>query len=234
MPIKFRCQFCRQLLGISRTRAGAVVDCPQCGRSLRVPNLDGTTDELPDSQRSSENDGALLSALSELTALAETDPSAESDKDDDKTQQASIQTANLNEPIQLDPIEQSEPLDVEPVMVPTVVAEANEDSESSKQESIVVLNELAETVDDNTVSFDVKEHHQGRQTGIFFAIAIGSVCFIVGGFCGWWLNTKQSTIQTKAAESDPESEVVDNDIIPPAAQNHQTSIHEGKYQLHIG
>ena len=44
MPIKFRCHHCCQMLGISHTRAGAIVDCPGCGRSLRVPQADGMSD----------------------------------------------------------------------------------------------------------------------------------------------------------------------------------------------
>lgn len=47
MPIKFRCQHCKQLLGIAHTKAGSLVDCPTCGRTLRVPNLDGSIDPEP-------------------------------------------------------------------------------------------------------------------------------------------------------------------------------------------
>ncbi len=68
MPIKFRCNYCRQFLGISRTRAGEVFDCPTCGRAIRVPELDGSVAPLPEP----ELDGAdahLARALSELAAL---------------------------------------------------------------------------------------------------------------------------------------------------------------------
>ncbi|MDB5386941.1 MAG: hypothetical protein JWM11_2587 [Planctomycetaceae bacterium] len=47
MPIKFRCQHCKQLLGIAHSKAGSLVDCPTCGRTLRVPNLDGSIDPQP-------------------------------------------------------------------------------------------------------------------------------------------------------------------------------------------
>jgi hypothetical protein len=36
-PIKFRCFRCSQLLGVSRSKAGAVVACPKCGVELIVP-----------------------------------------------------------------------------------------------------------------------------------------------------------------------------------------------------
>jgi hypothetical protein len=37
MPIRFRCVYCDQLLGIARRKAGAVVNCPSCARPLIVP-----------------------------------------------------------------------------------------------------------------------------------------------------------------------------------------------------
>ncbi len=74
MPIKFRCNYCHQFLGISRNRAGGVVDCPTCGRSIRVPELDGSAAPVPEP----ELDGAdahLARALDELAALANYDVS---------------------------------------------------------------------------------------------------------------------------------------------------------------
>jgi hypothetical protein len=40
MPIRFRCVYCDKLLGIARRKAGAVVNCPQCGQPLIVPTPD--------------------------------------------------------------------------------------------------------------------------------------------------------------------------------------------------
>jgi hypothetical protein len=37
MPVRFRCVYCDKLLGIARRKAGAVVNCPQCGQPLIVP-----------------------------------------------------------------------------------------------------------------------------------------------------------------------------------------------------
>lgn len=41
MPIKFRCVYCEQLLGIARRKAGTVVKCPNCSGQLMVPSPEG-------------------------------------------------------------------------------------------------------------------------------------------------------------------------------------------------
>jgi hypothetical protein len=38
MPIRFRCAYCNQLLGIARRKAGQVVRCPTCAGQVVVPN----------------------------------------------------------------------------------------------------------------------------------------------------------------------------------------------------
>jgi hypothetical protein len=37
MPIRFRCAYCNQLMGIARRKAGTVVRCPKCAGELIVP-----------------------------------------------------------------------------------------------------------------------------------------------------------------------------------------------------
>ncbi|MCS6851134.1 MAG: hypothetical protein NZ700_08210 [Gemmataceae bacterium] len=44
MPIRFRCSYCNQLMGIARRKAGTVVRCPSCHGELVVPQPD---DEAP-------------------------------------------------------------------------------------------------------------------------------------------------------------------------------------------
>ena len=81
MPIKFRCDYCRQLLGIAHSKAGSLVDCPTCGRTLRVPNQDGTVDPPPAVGLDLADDG-LRRALDELAQLGQEkeQPSAELDR----------------------------------------------------------------------------------------------------------------------------------------------------------
>ena len=38
MPIRFRCAYCNQLMGISKRKVGNVVRCPKCGGQVVVPN----------------------------------------------------------------------------------------------------------------------------------------------------------------------------------------------------
>ncbi len=37
MPIRFRCAYCNQLMGIARRKAGTVVRCPKCAGEVIVP-----------------------------------------------------------------------------------------------------------------------------------------------------------------------------------------------------
>ncbi len=41
MPIKFRCAYCNQLMGIARRKAGTVVRCPTCAGQVVVPMPEG-------------------------------------------------------------------------------------------------------------------------------------------------------------------------------------------------
>ena len=68
MPIKFRCQHCRQFLGISHLKAGLLVDCPTCGRTIRVPDPEGHVEPLPEPKLNLQ-DSRLANALNELAAL---------------------------------------------------------------------------------------------------------------------------------------------------------------------
>jgi hypothetical protein len=38
MPIRFRCAYCNQLMGIARRKAGTVVRCPNCAGQVIVPS----------------------------------------------------------------------------------------------------------------------------------------------------------------------------------------------------
>lgn len=70
MPIKFRCQYCNQLLGIAHGKAGKQVDCPTCGRTLQVPSQDGKAGSPPP-PKIERVDPGLRQALDELARIGE-------------------------------------------------------------------------------------------------------------------------------------------------------------------
>ena len=47
MPIRFRCAYCNQLLGIARRKSGTVVRCPTCAGQVVVPQQDAPDLEAP-------------------------------------------------------------------------------------------------------------------------------------------------------------------------------------------
>lgn len=47
MPIRFRCRYCNQLMGIARRKAGMMVQCPTCHAQVVVPQLGADDKEGP-------------------------------------------------------------------------------------------------------------------------------------------------------------------------------------------
>ncbi len=57
MPIRFRCVYCEQLLGIARRKSGTVVKCPNCAGQLIVPSPEVDDDDAgPDAPTASNDD----------------------------------------------------------------------------------------------------------------------------------------------------------------------------------
>src|SRR5947209_19491873 len=55
MPIRFRCAYCNQLLGIAHRKAGSVVRCPTCAGQVVVPNVETET-----AQQDSDSENGLV------------------------------------------------------------------------------------------------------------------------------------------------------------------------------
>lgn len=111
MPIKFRCSYCRQFLGISRSRAGEIVDCPTCGRSIRVPGLDGSIQPTKEPERH-VRDEQLSRALDELATLNQ--PVAASVVQTSETEAEPQIPQRLVEPIPIEVPVPPEPMKVSP------------------------------------------------------------------------------------------------------------------------
>ena len=127
MPIKFRCQHCRQFLGISRSKAGTITDCPMCGRTIRVPELDGTVRSLPKPGLDME-DSRLASALDELASIEKPGAAAVAQNAEDADQGQVIVSRGEPEPIELEPLPEPEAIQVQAPLPPAGVTK-NDDEE---------------------------------------------------------------------------------------------------------
>jgi hypothetical protein len=59
MPIRFRCAYCNQLMGIARRKAGSVVRCPKCAGQVVVPLPDQIDEEGTDNPQALANPPAV-------------------------------------------------------------------------------------------------------------------------------------------------------------------------------
>lgn len=110
MPIKFRCPHCRQFLGISRAKAGEVADCPMCGKTLRVPDLDGTVKPLP-TPKLDLQDSSLVSALGELAGIGSDNATIDHGANEDHVEVSGDFDVNPTaEPVVLEPLEPAQPV----------------------------------------------------------------------------------------------------------------------------
>jgi hypothetical protein len=121
MPIKFRCQHCRQFLGISRAQASCVVDCPTCGRTIRVPDLDGRVKALPKPKIDAQ-DSALVKALDAVAAIGSSNAEEIVDDDSDFEEHSEERLSPDKyeiEAIELEPLPAPEPVELDPVSEPS-------------------------------------------------------------------------------------------------------------------
>src|SRR5262249_48163376 len=47
MPVRFRCAYCNQLMGIARRKAGTIVRCPTCSGQVIVPSVESVPAKAP-------------------------------------------------------------------------------------------------------------------------------------------------------------------------------------------
>jgi len=79
MPIRFRCAYCNQLMGIAQRKAGTVVSCPKCQGQVMVPDpedagaadmgaADNGAESSPPSFEDADFDKQLVAAAAEVPA----------------------------------------------------------------------------------------------------------------------------------------------------------------------
>lgn len=159
------------------------MDCPQCGRSLRVPELDGRTRKLPPTVSEFKTDSGLISALSELSALGEeTEPQ-------DHVASTSTATA-VQAPTAM-------PQRVETVAVPleriddlVVQADGDEDGPFMLAESLEELAGISDPDIDEELSDELLTEMQlvSHPSASPLLLMFGGMLLLLGGTAaGWWL-----------------------------------------------
>ncbi|MCA9082466.1 MAG: hypothetical protein KDA81_00355 [Planctomycetaceae bacterium] len=229
MPIKFRCHHCHQLLGISRSRASAVVDCPQCGRTLRVPDLDGRIRELPQPGRLHQSDDNLLTALAELSRLndADTEPS-ETASAVTMGRAATVSSKHPHSaPVQLSATHQEDPI---AFSAPEATSAATDDDSFEESDDPQILYEpLAElaalpgnTNDEARHSAELlAEMRATRSEGRAAAVAIlFAVFFLPVAFAaGWWMASQRQSSSISQTQKDDSEEPEAVDVAPINAEH---------------
>jgi DNA-directed RNA polymerase subunit RPC12/RpoP len=173
MPIRFRCAYCNQLMGISRHKAGDVVRCPKCSGQVVVPAADDKPGEIPkNAELVKANDDADLDRLLAMAA-----------KD----------AAGISKPrkkrrpgIEID-VEQVELVPV-PVPMPPAAGTSPAPPPSSAPPPEV------EMIDESQVPYIVRTPH-GWMVNMTYGIAIGltaSLALLVGlaGLIGFFLGSR--------------------------------------------
>ncbi|MCX7422522.1 MAG: hypothetical protein NT013_23665 [Planctomycetia bacterium] len=211
MPIKFRCQHCRQFLGISHLKAGLLVDCPTCGRTIRVPDPEGNVEPLPEPKLNLQ-DSRLANALNELAALGRGDSFepesavvvAEAENETPKPPTAATIPAPLAPPV---PVAAPAPVRVEPPPPPKPVpVEAHDPNKltpaATMQELAALANQSAPRDPAADQPFlEPMVHANGRTVprswgrngvALSWVITIAMVTFFVGFLAGRWDRTPNS------------------------------------------
>lgn len=210
MPIKFHCQHCEQFLGIARSRAGAVVDCPQCGRSLRVPELDGRVRKMPPPTKEARGDSGLISALSQLSelgTLAEGGPPAESLRSPQiNPERVSPERVDLQS-VPLERIEDAPPREES--------SHPDEDGPFALSASLSELATFSDPVIDGTNTNDLLQemrevsHPSASPLLISFG---GALLILLGTAGGWWLGRSDHFNQPNdSADNGPDVKVIQNE-----------------------
>ncbi len=182
MPIKFRCSYCRQFLGISRNRVGGIVDCPTCGRSIRVPGLDGVAAPLP-SPELDRDDAHLARALDELAALADAPLIRPVMTDEEGVNEEAEIPQPLPEP---EPVELPMPVRMAAVSVIDPIANGNAEVLAAA-ESRAALEELLQPLAaPNETELPSRRAEPGPSTSsLLFVVLIPLVTLLLGSVLGW-------------------------------------------------
>lgn len=216
MPIKFRCQHCDQFLGIAQSRAGADVDCPRCGRKLRVPGSQPAEAAHGVHSHGKRSEDTLYSALSELSALADPRYSNERYRHSSVSAEAK---ADSNAAVMAAPARASVPQTAVAVSTEIVAEEVSTPAEavsvqqtfsndrpdeqpiqdhSPENEYLHELAGLADSAGEGELSPELLDEMRSisRGSGHIFATLVGGACLVVAGVVAGWYAARSGVADT--------------------------------------
>lgn len=189
MPIKFRCTHCRQFLGISPSKAGELTDCPMCGRTIRVPGLDGKVAPLPPA-RLDLRDAQLAEALTALAHLGSPTSAAQPPDQANGSMPVAVPVTREATSTAPAPVPVPVPLDP-PLPAERVTASAVEIPMRPAVEPDVLLR-----IDLGTeTALAPRERRRRRRDALPRAVAIGAIAagLFLAGFVTGWLTARGNT-----------------------------------------
>lgn len=197
------------------------MDCPQCGRSLRVPELDGRTRKLPAKRKPSADD-SLINALSELSSLDTGHPVNESDSPQPLAERMTPAAIEKQFAVPADPIPAAEMAEVETEWPDEGFEPVYPDTPVAVGES---LNELA-ALDSGDGHVSSELLADMRAAGSHSWLTVPSLVFAMIGTAagvalGWWLTAEghlpaQVAINDKSNALPEQSTFKPNAALPPA------------------
>lgn len=197
MPIKFRCEHCRQFLGISHTKSGSLVDCPTCGRTIRVPDPEGNVQPLPELKLNLK-DSKLATALEELAMFGQNTPENEPESAVAVEEGVDNAPKSPNAPPVVPPA--PVPIRVEPVIaakpIPLEIHDTHRPAAIASMQELAVLasepprRDLAaeQPIIDVEMTLGQKaiDHSPLKRSGISWIVIASLLGFIIGFAAGRW------------------------------------------------
>ncbi len=214
MPIKFRCPHCRQFLGISRSKANSLTDCPTCGRTIRIPNLDGKVAAVPKPKLDMQ-DSELVRALG---ALANLKPVQEDNRasENDLESLGSDPLPHTFQPDLVEVLERPAPVKILPELIEepeeplSVIAEYDEPTANSEEQILASL-ALASSSQPSAKLISTKK---GARFGPGSLLLACLVCLACGGVIGRALFPNNIASPEKTTQIDKPIEIPDVLAVP--------------------
>lgn len=218
MPIKFRCQHCRQFLGISRQKAGALTDCPTCGQTIRVPDLNGELEPLPESPAPRDAEPEVKLSPEELEKASAETIGVEAELPSPESRQLPPAAPIVQSPFD---IEIEIPTDRMPA--PRAAAAAHKPATPSPRPPRAAPHDVFTQLQ-NVPERPATARRMRKNAGLFSPLVLLTaclVCFLAGLIIGWTLgqtgNSKQPTREAQR-EAPPGNLLAQNPPEnPPAA-----------------